>query len=554
MEKVTIEAREVKDDIEPEIIDTSIVRDVKDGEGKSSATITLEFDKPVTGFFNKDGSFDVDKHFTLYEREVLKGNISVLGKVVSAKYDTEDGKELHDVIVVELEGLTLNNKDKDFDYILEIVNFEDYSRNRMYRDYYEFDIKKAAVFKADDTIRISGNKDETEISIYFNRPVDRVRAEDETNYLFRKSATGKPSDISDLDGQIIVERDGKTVTLVLPEFEDAGYKYLEVLAAIRDKDGVKLADSVIYNLETGKMVEKEVVVDPEKDPAITYINNTTAIKEDTVTVNKGVAVGPIKAKIKGYNGKQLVVETYKDGAFVGTTTEPIASDDFTGTATTNVTITNTASAKYEIVVKVLDGTKVVETSTLKVNVLDTVSTATVKFGATSLTAGSTTVLPYGTKVSELTFPANEEDTIATPDITIVPDGTNAKFTAELNGSVLTVAVTAENGDKVTYSYILDVQKVGTVSGTSATAATKTIVVDVKDNTSSTNAIVGLKAADFTITSGPVATATENVLTINTVTENPNGTYTIVVNEAFTATTDGVIVTVDGVSTGIITAN
>lgn len=502
-------------------------------------SLKITFDKDIQEFVEhqkKDGKqIKVEDFFTVYEL-----NVSNKGKVAAKDVKIVIDEVKDDYIKLSFKNIRVNNKDRDYDYVLEVRDFSDQNRNRMEREYIDFQIVEASDdFKLTDINVVSTGTYETEVKLYFNAPVDKEIASDRTNYFFGEEKAIAAS-------EAIVERDGKTVTLVVGKkiADVRDYGVLEVSPKVIDLDENKIASTAgkssrFWNLKTLKMINAEPV---NATSAITYINNTTAIKEDTVTVNKGAAVGPIKAKIKGYNGKQLVVETYKDGAFDNTKTESITSDDFTGT-TTNVTITNTASAKYEIVVKVLDGTKVVETSTLKVNVEDTVATATVKFGSTTLNAGTTTVLPYGTKISELTFPANEKDTVATPDITIVPDGTNAKFTATLSGNVLTVAVTAENGDKVTYSYILDVATIdASNSGATAVAAsgTNTITVTVKD--SATFDVKDLNASSFAIYD---TGTTDNLVTAFTsFTNNNDGTYDIVVTKA--AATYNVDVVVDGV--------
>jgi hypothetical protein len=238
MEKTTMEVREVLDNVEPEIIDKKVSTD-PDG----TATIKLYFDKDVTGSFKvKDESFKVEDHFTLYEREVLKRNI-LEGKIDSAEYE-EDRK---DVVVVELSYLEVNNKDKDHDYILEVVDFADASssRNKMYRDYVDFEVKAAKSDFAVDDVIVKERTSETEITILFNKSVDRVIAEDPTNYIF-KDNKDKRHDVKDLEGEVITEKNGKEVTLIIPDFDSDDYKELRILDVLKDKDGNRLNKETIY--------------------------------------------------------------------------------------------------------------------------------------------------------------------------------------------------------------------------------------------------------------------------------------------------------------------
>lgn len=239
MEKTTMEVREVLDNVEPEIIDKKVYTDPK-----GTATIKLYFNKDVKGSFKESSKteFVAKDHFTLYEREVLNRNI-LEHKIDSVEYE----KDREDVIVVELSGLKVNNKDKDYNYILEVVGFVDASslRNKMYRDYVDFDIKPATTaFKVLDVV-VNEKRAETEITVVFNKAVDRTLAEDPTNYIF-KHTNGARYDVKDLKGDIVTERNGKEVTLILPEFNPEKYDNLRILDTIKDKDGNRLAEVAIY--------------------------------------------------------------------------------------------------------------------------------------------------------------------------------------------------------------------------------------------------------------------------------------------------------------------
>ena len=243
MEKVDLVAKEIKDNLEPEIIDTDVDATVSTGV----AEITLEFDKNVYGNLNR-----VADHFALYTEDVSKRN-EVLNHTISAAYKKDkNNDDIENIIIVTIGNLNENLKDKRYDYILEVFNFEDSSRNRMFRDYVEFELKAGKTLVVED-IQIKEGKNETVVTIDFNYAVDRVRAEDLTNYLFRTKAGNKAKDVKDLDGEIIVSKNGRTVTIELPEFKYEDYKangLFEILEGVRDKDGTKLAGKVVYEFET----------------------------------------------------------------------------------------------------------------------------------------------------------------------------------------------------------------------------------------------------------------------------------------------------------------
>ncbi|MSU00620.1 hypothetical protein [Tissierella pigra] len=295
MEKTTMEAREIIDNIEPELIDNKVTTSAAD----KTATIKLYFNKDVKGTFEdkSDDEFVIDDHFTLYVKEVSNRNIEKY-KIDSAKYE-EDRK---DVVVVKLSGLDVNNKDKDYNYILEVVNFVDASssRNKMYRDYVDFEVKSATTaFKVEDVYVSSQTKAKTEITIAFNKAVDRTLAEDPTNYIF-KHENGARQDVRDLKGEIITERNGKDVTLVLPEFNIDKYDELRILDTLKDKDGTRLNATVthLFGVNFAGLVEK---AENAESDAFKLLNDDA----DTETTNE-------VALRKAYN---TLVELQEDGKY-----------------------------------------------------------------------------------------------------------------------------------------------------------------------------------------------------------------------------------------------
>ncbi|GFN37046.1 immunoglobulin-like domain-containing protein [Tepidimicrobium xylanilyticum] len=298
MEKTTIALREILDDIEPEIIKKEIEKRVSDRE----ATIKLYFDKDVTGVFEKDSNgeysdheFDVDAHFALYEDEVSKRNkLENDDYFVSASYyyDAKAKEYAKDIIVVELKGLKpyKANSDTDFEYILEIEGFADAasSRNKMYRDYYEFKFSSTSSFTIKN-IEITRYSKDTQIEIEFNKKLDRDIAEDATNYTFYKVSNGKKvmkDDIADLEGEAILKSNGYVVVLEIPEkWEDLREDYdgLRILDAIKDRDGNRLDKVYYYDFETGFAENDDYTIarNANGDFVVTPKEGVKSIKLDT---------------------------------------------------------------------------------------------------------------------------------------------------------------------------------------------------------------------------------------------------------------------------------
>ncbi|WP_132994820.1 hypothetical protein [Sporanaerobacter acetigenes] len=293
MEKVTTEGRIVVDYSEPALIDSKKVdyARVKDekGEyvkGKAGLTIELYFDKDVSGKLlnpnEKDDAklqFDPNYHFDIYLNDVVRSRV-MEGKasdyIKSVKYGLDkNGKVRKDLVLVEITGLNVNNQNKDYEYVLEVRDFTDVTsfKNRMYRDYVDFNIpKESTAFKV-ESVKINSVRTGTEIEIGFNLPVDRVKAEDPTNYIFR--GTNVVKDVEDLKGEIIVERNGKTVTLVLPEFDASKYDTLEILPTLKDIwYGNRLTGDRVYDFKAGKLLPA-----PETNPLPEQKKELTGAKE-----------------------------------------------------------------------------------------------------------------------------------------------------------------------------------------------------------------------------------------------------------------------------------
>ena len=285
MEKTTMVAREILDNVEPEIIDRKITeKDIKAG----TATIKLYFDKDVDGVFdgNSKNTFVADKHITLYAREVLSRN-RVVDAVVSAKYDVDSkDNDVKDVIVVELKGLTEWTKTNEFDYILEIENFTDLAsaRNKMYRDYYEFKFEATTGFSVKE-VRVDERRNETQVTIEFTKKVDRALAEDETNYIFTTVKDAR-RDVKDLKGRIVTEKNGYEVTLILPDFKVSDYATLRILDTLKDVNGNRLNTHTTYNFIADTIENAATyTVKYDKDNKEYVVTANDDVKEITLKTN-----------------------------------------------------------------------------------------------------------------------------------------------------------------------------------------------------------------------------------------------------------------------------
>lgn len=312
MEKVKKVATPEIDYSEPEVIDKKIVTTpvyktdangklVKnaDGnyidEGKSKATIYLYFDKDVKGSFLKqangkysENEFEPDDHFTLYKGEVASRFEEKNGKVVSAKYLSEDRK---DVVVVNVEGLYVNNRFKDYDYILEVKDFTDISslRNKMYRYYVDFSVSaKGSDFVIVEPVKVyedirRGEVVATEITLTFTERmyVDRELAENPTNYIFTRSANGKQYDVKDLGGKVESQSNGNQVVITLPEWEASDFTQFEVLNNIKDKDGVRLSGPRVYDFATKQLLGVSVKEPDTLGVKVTPNTNNTLGKDSS---------------------------------------------------------------------------------------------------------------------------------------------------------------------------------------------------------------------------------------------------------------------------------
>lgn len=156
----------------------------------------------------------------LYEKEVTTRGARAAEEVKIVDVYAK-GKEL----TVKFEGLRVNNSNKDYDYILEVNKLEDVNGNRIFRDYIDFEVlHTAASFRVvrekdngDKNLFVIEGRRNTEFEIAFSHEVDLDAALDAKNYIFRKGANGVEEDLDEIGGSVIVENNGKIVTLVVPE-------------------------------------------------------------------------------------------------------------------------------------------------------------------------------------------------------------------------------------------------------------------------------------------------------------------------------------------------
>ena len=245
------------------------------------------FLKQANGKYSEN-EFEPDDHFTLYKGEVASRFEEKNGKVVSAKYLSEDRK---DVVVVNVEGLYVNNRFKDYDYILEVKDFTDISslRNKMYRYYVDFSVSaKGSDFVIVEPVKVyedirRGEVVATEITLTFTERmyVDRELAENPTNYIFTRSANGKQYDVKDLGGKVESQSNGNQVVITLPEWEASDFTQFEVLNNIKDKDGVRLSGPRVYDFATKQLLGVSVKEPDTLGVKVTPNTNNTLGKDSS---------------------------------------------------------------------------------------------------------------------------------------------------------------------------------------------------------------------------------------------------------------------------------
>lgn len=312
-------------------------------------SLKITFDKDIQEFVEhqkKDGKqIKVEDFFTVYEL-----NVSNKGKVAAKDVKIVIDEVKDDYIKLSFKNIRVNNKDRDYDYVLEVRDFSDQNRNRMEREYIDFQIVEASDdFKLTDINVVSTGTYETEVKLYFNAPVDKEIASDRTNYFFGEEKAIAAS-------EAIVERDGKTVTLVVGKkiADVRDYGVLEVSPKVIDLDENKIASTAgkssrFWNLKTLKMINVEPV---NATSAITYINDKTPGYVTEVASGDIATTAGVTVKLDADNKLN-----HKVVAFKGVDQLPAATQE--GKATLTVTLdklgftsSNIDKEDYKVLVKV----------------------------------------------------------------------------------------------------------------------------------------------------------------------------------------------------------
>ncbi|CCQ93218.1 exported hypothetical protein [[Clostridium] ultunense Esp] len=299
MEKEVVNPDLFVDEYAPVII-SKLVNDIetKGNEKKGEITqatesLKITFDKDIQEFVEhqkEDGKqIKVEDFFTLYEL-----NVNNKGKEAAKEVEIVIEEVKDDYIKLSFKNIRVNNKDRDYDYVLEVRDFSDLNRNRMEREYIDFQIVEASEdFKLTGINVIPTGRYETEVRLFFNAPVDKEIASDRTNYFFGdKKATAA--------SEAIVERDGETVTLVVgKKIEDVrDYGILEVSPKVIDIDENKIASiegesSRFWNLKTEEIIDR-----PETLPADKVVK-VLGIEQTQEPADEVQAVNPVKASVTG---------------------------------------------------------------------------------------------------------------------------------------------------------------------------------------------------------------------------------------------------------------
>ena len=250
------------------------------GRTVKTQEMTITFDKDIKEFVeynSKDSKVtkaDLVSHFVLYELDITRRGQDA-AKAVEINIEDVDVKDVkNDRIKISFDGIKLNNKDRDYDYILEVRDFSDTNRNRMEREYLDFQVVRITsdfnVTMDPAKIRHTDffNRAGMEIVLEFNDHVNKEEASNARNYYL----DGK----LDVD-EAIVERDGKTVSLVVYDIKDkaallAKYKVLEISPRVKDlSDPAVSTANRFIELKTGDYKDPTT---PVEVSAFTFSDNT----------------------------------------------------------------------------------------------------------------------------------------------------------------------------------------------------------------------------------------------------------------------------------------
>jgi len=279
----------------------------EDSITQTTDSLKITFDKDIQEFVEhqeKNGKqIKVEDFFTVYEL-----NVGNKGKNAAKDVEIVIDQVKDDYIKLSFKNIMVNNKDRDYDYVLEVRDFSDQNRNRMEREYIDFQIVEASDdFKLTEVNVISTGTYETEVKLYFNAPVDKEIASDETNYFFGEDKETKAS-------EAIVERNGKIVTLVVGKkiADVRDYGVLEVSPKVIDIDENKIAStkgesSRFWDLKAEKMID-EPTAKPEEKQAWKEINAAT---EYTIASVLAEYADALELDLTGFNSLKDKAPVYK---------------------------------------------------------------------------------------------------------------------------------------------------------------------------------------------------------------------------------------------------
>lgn len=471
MAKETIVPVEYKDDYAPIIIDSTakvkISEDaekavVKALEGKTdkeknawlnegqefeTQEMTIKFDKDIAEFKNlKAADINVKDHFTLYELDITRK-----GETAAKDVEINVTEVKKDSIKLSFEGIKLNNKDRDFDYILEVRNFSDLSKNRMEREYLDFQVIRIKDAFNVEVKEINNtkyfNRDGVEIVLEFNDYVNKEEASNAKNYYLDNKLA-----IDDA----IVERDGKTVSLVKYDTTRSkllkDYKVLEISPRVTILDDTTVPADRFFDVNTLKAIKQDYT----KDSAITFINAagekidaSKALTVDVYGTDKEVITVEYKAEVGKYAEARLLD---KNGKTLGLELIKIVTEDKAESADFDIALD--ASAKYTIEVKV--DKEVV--SELEIKVVETKAEGTLYLKAN---ADVNSELEDGVTSSSITIPAKYDvSKLKASDFNVKDLSAGAELleiTRPAGRDTLIVAIKAENGNIVSYTVVLNAE-------------------------------------------------------------------------------------------------
>lgn len=460
MEKETIVPVEYKDDYAPIVIESTekvkitqkyedelkpldakgrekeLKNKLDDGFAVETQEMTIKFDKDIAEFKNlKAADINVKDHFTLYELDITRK-----GETAAKDVEINVTEVKKDSIKLSFEGIKLNNKDRDFDYILEVRNFSDLNKNRMEREYLDFQVIR--IKDAFDVTKISvnntrySNRNGVEIVLEFNDYVEKEEASNAKNYY--------------LDGKLkvseaIVEKDGKTVSLVVYDTDVTkllkDYKVLEISPRVTKlDDSAVTVDHRFWDLKT-----RTFIANPEgtTGSAITFKADGTPLTADEVKEYKTLeaTTGSAIVMTVDYKGtaNNLVVATLVDanGRIVNNERQSDVSD-VDGIAQVRINVPVDKAATYTLKVTA-DG----EAYDLPIKVQGTRTDIVVKYNGTDVTANATS--PAGHPLQ-----ANEKFLERNLDIKLADDVVAEIRVVKITNGQYNVIVTPESGAVVVH--------------------------------------------------------------------------------------------------------